>query len=246
VLKLLRKGIRRRAPRVPKGLRVYAIGDVHGRVDLLDQMFSRIDSDRSRHSGSKAIEIWLGDYIDRGPASKDVLDLLIARAATHRATLLKGNHDIYPGEFLRNPAILTEWAQFGGLETLMSYGLRPPVAATPQQQLEAADAFRTVFPPRHQKFLAELQPFFSCGDFYFVHAGVRPGQSLAGQREEDLLWIRDEFLQCEDDFEKIIVHGHTPVPEPEFRSNRINIDTGAYATGRLSCLVISDDRLFLI
>jgi len=138
--------------------------------------------------------------------------------------------------FLDNPALLADWKRYGGLETLISYGLRPPLNPTPEQQSEVAAALRRAMPSEHFQFLQRLSPSFTCGDYFFVHAGVRPGTPLNEQREEDLLWIRDEFLQYEGDFCKIIVHGHTPVKEVDVRANRINIDTGAYATGRLTCL----------
>jgi serine/threonine protein phosphatase 1 len=244
------KSIVRRAktelPTIPRGTRVYAIGDIHGRVDLLNELFKRIDADVIGSAESKAIEIYLGDYIDRGPASREVLDQLIARSGSHETVFLKGNHETYPSEFLHNPAFLRDWGQLGGFETLMSYGLRPPINAGLKEQIEIARAFDDLLPLAHRSFLENLRPFVCYGDFYFVHAGIRPGVALAEQQAKDLFEIRDVFLNCEDDFGKIIVHGHTPVFEPEFRPNRINIDTGAYATGRLSFLAISGENLRLV
>ena len=184
------------------------------------------------------MQVFLGDYIDRGPSSRAVLDRLIDRSRTHEIVCLKGNHETYLFEFLRNPAVLADWRRLGGLETLMSYGLEPSMKADMAEQLELAKALEVSLPKHHRQFLRSLCTSFSCGDFFFVHAGVRPGIPLEQQREEDLLWIRDDFLLCEDDFGKIVVHGHTPVREPDIRPNRINIDTGAYATGRLTCLII--------
>ena len=241
-------------PHVPAGVRVYAIGDIHGRADLLDQMFKRIDADFAQAPLLHRIEVFLGDYVDRGPASRQVLELLIERGRIHlsergrkhQTIFLKGNHETLLVNFSANPSTLVSWQRLGGLETLMSYGLTPSMNANARTQAELAVAFDKALPPSHRRFLTDLKPSFTCGDYFFVHAGVRPGVALEKQREEDLLWIRQEFLLCEDEFDKIIVHGHTPVLQPEFRSNRINIDTGAYATGRLSCLVLESDKMRII
>jgi serine/threonine protein phosphatase 1 len=180
---------------------------------------------------------FLGDYIDRGPASRGVLELL-AGPQRHETVFLKGNHDVYVEKFLNDPTVLEEWRQIGGLETLASYGLRPKTNPDKAEQIRLADEFANVLPESHRKFFHKLELLFNCGDFLFVHAGIRPRIPIRRQKEEDLLWIRDDFLLCEEGFEKFVVHGHTPVREPDFRSNRINIDTGAFATGRLTCLMI--------
>lgn len=233
-------------PRVPEGIRIYAIGDIHGRADLLDDLLKRIDADLATSLAPLHIEVFLGDYIDRGPASREVLDRLVARKRTFRAIFLKGNHETYLTNFATNPPILEDWQRFGGLETLMSYGLAPSINADAAEQVRLAAAFDRALPKSHREFLGDLKSSFTCGDYFFVHAGVRPGIPLKKQREEDLLWIRQDFLMSEDDFSKIVVHGHTPVREPEIRSNRINIDTGAYATGRLTCLKLEGDRIDFI
>jgi serine/threonine protein phosphatase 1 len=231
---------------VPDGVRIYAIGDIHGRADLLDDMFKRIDADLAKNPVPHGIEVFLGDYIDRGPASREVLDRLVARKRTHRTVFLKGNHETYITEFVTNPPLLEDWQRLGGLETLISYGITPSINAGAVEQARLAAAFDRALPESHRRFIGELKSSFTCGDFYFVHAGVRPGIPLAKQREENLLWIRSEFLNCEDDFGKIVVHGHTPVLQPDIRSNRINIDTGAYATGRLTCLILQGDKMHLV
>jgi serine/threonine protein phosphatase 1 len=235
-----------RRPRVPDGVRIYAIGDIHGRADLLDQVFNRIDADLAKNPVSTSVEIFLGDYVDRGPDSRQVLDKLVARKGTHRMIFLKGNHETYLVDFLNNPPILDEWQRIGGLETLMSYGIKPSINADTAAQARLAAAFDQALPESHRRFLGDLKSSFTCGDFYFAHAGVRPGIPLEKQREEDLLWIRREFLLCEDDFSKIVVHGHTPVRQLDIRPNRINIDTGAFATGNLTCLVLEDDTMRVI
>jgi len=234
------------SPSVPEGVRIYAIGDVHGRADLLDQLLARIDADLDRRPIGRAIQVFLGDYIDRGPASREVVDRLVERARSQEIVFLKGNHEAYIVEFMHNPEILDQWRQLGGLETLMSYGFRPSISASSAEKMELAKVFSGGLPQDHHRFLEMLQSSFSCGDFFFVHAGIRPGIPLTQQTEDDLLSIRDDFLSSEEDFGKVIVHGHTPVHVPDIRPNRINIDTGAYATGRLTCLLIERDELLFL
>jgi serine/threonine protein phosphatase 1 len=139
---------------------------------------------------------------------------------------------------LSDPTLLHEWRQCGGLETLMSYGLMPSLNPDRDEQLELAEAFRSALPKSHLDFFDNLKLSFIHRDFLFVHAGIRPGIPIEKQKETDLLWIRDEFLSCADPFGKFIVHGHTPVYAPDIRANRINIDTGAFATGRLTAIAI--------
>jgi len=246
VWRQLNTGTKRRSPRLPEHVRIYAVGDVHGRADLLEQVLSRIDSDLATYPDCRPLQVFLGDYIDRGPSSRAVLERLIRRSRTDKIVCLKGNHESYIFEFLKDPGILADWRQLGGIETLMSYGLKPSMKADVAEQLELAKGLAACLPNHHRQFLRSLLPSFTCGDFFFVHAGVRPGVPLAEQREEDMLWIREDFLLCEEDFGKVVVHGHTPVREPDMRPNRINIDTGAYATGRLTCLIIENGGFFVL
>jgi serine/threonine protein phosphatase 1 len=232
--------------RVPNGTRIYAVGDIHGRADLLAQLFSRIDADLAAHHIERSIHVFLGDYVDRGPGSREVLDRLIDRAYSHESVFLMGNHELIFLQFLHDPALLKQWRQYGGLDTLMSYGLKVPFNANAEQLAALSASLESVMPAEHCRFLEELKPSFECGSFFFAHAGVRPGVPLENQRMDDLLWIREEFLQYEGGFGKIVVHGHTPAPEPEVRVNRINIDTGAYATGRLTCLILEADQRWFI
>lgn len=236
---------RKAKPRIPERKRIYAVGDVHGRADLLAALFDQIDDDLRARPIAEPLEVFLGDYIDRGPSSRSVLDLLIARRKEHQLVLLMGNHELYASEVLNDPSVLLEWIKIGAVPTLLSYGVRPPGSANPHPQslMEAAMAFRRALPDSHRHFLRSLALSFACGDFFFTHAGVRPGIPLQRQTQEDLLWIRDEFLLHEGDFGGFIVHGHTPTKEPDTRQNRINIDTGAYATGRLTCLVLEADQM---
>jgi serine/threonine protein phosphatase 1 len=159
---------------------------------------------------------------------------------------MKGNHEAFMLEVLKEPAKLQDWKQFGGLLTLTSYGVRPTMNPTADEQVKLIGALREAVPASHVEFMQNLSSSFTCGDFYFVHAGVKPGVPLDKQREEDQFWIREEFLSSEDDFGKYIVHGHTPVSVPDIRPNRINIDTGAYATGNLTLLTMQGDSLMAI
>jgi len=239
-------GSQRGRPRVPDGLRVYAVGDIHGRLDLLDPLLARIDADLEGHAAERSLQVFLGDYIDRGDASAQVIDRLIKRGEATPTVCLKGNHEACLLEFLEEPEILTSWARNGGLTTLLSYGVEPVLNADLDTRASLSASLAETMPASHLTFLSSLPLTFACGDFLFVHAGVRPGISLARQREEDLLWIRDAFLCHEAPFEKMIVHGHTPVIEPQVRANRINIDTGAYATGRLTCLRLEGEDVRIL
>jgi serine/threonine protein phosphatase 1 len=233
-------------PRVPKGTRIYAVGDVHGRADLLNALFSRVDAHLQAHPVAQPVQVFLGDYIDRGPHSREVLDLLIARRRRHLVLCLKGNHETFAAQFLSDPSVLSDWKHVGGINTLLSYGVAPSTSEDLRGQRAAATAFGQALPGSHRRFLDGLALSFICGDFFFAHAGVRPGIPLRQQRQQDLLWIREEFLLHEEDFGKIVVHGHTPAREPDVRPNRINIDTGAYATGRLTCLVLEGEQMAFI
>jgi Calcineurin-like phosphoesterase len=233
-------------PKLPDGIRVYAIGDIHGRADLLKNVFGAIDHHLARAGPARALHVFLGDYIDRGPASRQTIDLLIERGRSHESIFLKGNHEAFLFEVLQDTSKLNLWKEYGGFQTLMSYGLAPSMKPDQDEQRQLVQALVNGMPPDHRRFFGGLRPSFVCGDFFFVHAGVKPGVPLQRQREADLLWIREEFLESEEDFGKVIVHGHTPVIKAEIRPNRINIDTGAYATGILTLLTIQGERLFVI
>jgi serine/threonine protein phosphatase 1 len=240
-----RKAAEVNLPKLPSGSRVYAIGDVHGRVDLLQEAFAKIDSHRDAYPIANALEIMLGDYIDRGPSSFDVIELLSKRVRSG-TICLKGNHEAFLLEFLKDPTILNVWQRCGGLETLVSYGLEPSLDLSPEDQESLAATLAERLPAHHHNFLIALPLSFTLGDYFFVHAGVRPGVALSNQRAEDLLWIREDFLRYEGSFGKVVVHGHTPVSEPEIRNNRINIDTGAFATGNLTCAMFEKDQILFL
>ena len=225
------------------GIRIYAVGDIHGRADLLEKLLFQIQVDDNRHPSDRSLIVFLGDYVDRGPDSRKVLDILVECSTSREAVFLKGNHELFIPRFLHDPSSLKDWRLFGGMETLTSYGLTPSINPSACEQELLAIEFGKSIPARHLNFLETLDLSFCSGDFCFVHAGIRPGIPIARQREEDLLWIRDDFLSWEKPFEKFIVHGHTPVRAPDIRSNRANIDTGAFATGHLTCLAIEGSSI---
>lgn len=225
--------------------RLYVIGDIHGRLDLLDRLIDEIDRDAKRH-GTTCLTVTLGDYIDRGPDSRGVLERLLSNPFPGDYVALKGNHEALLQAFLENPAVGVRWRRLGGLETLISFGV--PVAAMMESKNYnlAAEQLRAALLPEHTKFLASLRMSLTVGRYFLCHAGIRPGVKLERQSPDDLLWIRDEFLTSTMDFGKIVVHGHTPNMEPEVLPNRINIDTGAFATGRLTCVVLEgESRRFI-
>jgi serine/threonine protein phosphatase 1 len=235
-----------RKPRLPDGLRIYAVSDVHGCANLLQNVFAAIDHHLARAPPARAIHVFLGDYIDRGPASRETIDLLVERSLKHETIFLKGNHESFLLEVLQDPERLEAWKDYGGFQTLMSYGLIPSLKPDREERMHLVRSLREVMPHHHQQFFSGLRTCLTCGDFFFTHAGVRPGIPLRQQREEDLLWIREDFLQSNENFGKFIVHGHTPVAKPDIRPHRINIDTGAYATGILTLLLVEGDRISAI
>ena len=239
--------VRGRRPSLPAELRIYAIGDIHGRLDLLNELLARIGSDIAlRPTARPPLYVFLGDYIDRGSASRETIDRLIEHGKTHESVFLKGNHELIAIKCLSDRGLFDQWLRLGGVETLVSYGVPAETLANGKQIAELQSAFHGALPQAHFRFFRDLKNSFECGDFFFAHAGVKPNVELSRQKENDLLWIRGEFLTSKDDFGKIIVHGHTPTREIEVGPNRINIDTGAFATGRLSCLAIEGSALSVI
>lgn len=236
------------APRVPDGVRVYAIGDIHGRADLLADMMQRISRDSNAGPpGLETILVFVGDYVDRGPDSADVLDQLVKLKSgdSYTTHLLKGNHEVMFLDFLAGPSAFFQWAANGGVTTLESYDI--DVAAIPEDSPERLRhmALQTI-PDSHLKLLRGLETSVIIGDYMFAHAGVRPDVPLDAQLEHDLIWIREPFLDFEGDLGKVVVHGHTPVPEPDIRANRIDIDTLAWRSGTLTALVLEGaERRFL-
>lgn len=243
--RILRRPERPQAPRfrtAPED-RIYAIGDVHGRADLLADVLRAVDTDIHFHPDRRCLTVLLGDYIDRGSDSRGVIEILIGRMRTRATVCLMGNHEAMLLRFLQDPESWDAWAPSGGVQTLISYGIRPPLRPTAPQKIELARTFAAALPREHSNFLTTLPLLFESGDILFVHAGIKPGVAIDRQQSDDLTWIREEFLTFRGDFGRFIVHGHTPVEEPDLRGNRINIDTGAYATGRLSCIILQDEKL---
>jgi len=233
-------------PTVPPGLRIFAVGDVHGRLDLLEKLLDLIAQDLHAKPPLEATIVFLGDYIDRGPDSAGVVSLLAQGELPAPAVALRGNHEAVLLQFLEDPEILREWRHWGGLETLASYGVDARVALRDRTFEPAREALWRALPREHLAFYLETRLSFESGDYFFCHAGVRPGLPLHRQDEHDLLWIRDDFNTFEGPHEKVIVHGHTPVEAPLDLPNRIAVDTGAYASGVLSCVALEDnDRRFL-
>ncbi len=228
-------------PRLPAGEIVYAVGDIHGCARQLVDAFAKIDADVAARRADRATQVFIGDYIDRGPDSYGVIEALSQRMRSHATVLLGGNHEAMLAQFLAKPATLPAFLQLGGLATLLSYGVKPSGRLDESAGERIAAEFKAALPANHREVLANLRPSFTSGDYFFVHAGVRPNVPLAKQAVHDLLWIRDDFLLWEEGFEKFIVHGHSPVPQPDLRFNRANIDTGAFATGKLTVLAIDED-----
>jgi serine/threonine protein phosphatase 1 len=226
------------AAAISPGLRVYAIGDVHGCASLLSRLAERIAADLSTSPIPTAQAVFLGDYIDRGPASAAILSRLSQRDFPVPFVALRGNHEQMLLRFLDEPQYLDSWRQFGGLETLHSFGISVSNQLDTASYDVARERLARSITSEVRQFIDETVSHHEIGDYYFCHAGVRPGTPLDAQRDQDLLWIRDDFLSSTADYGKIIVHGHTPVEAPEFHPNRINIDTGAYLTGVLTCLVL--------
>lgn len=222
--------------KLPDGLRIYAVGDVHGRADCLHTMLDLVERDRLNDPPADFQIIMLGDYTDRGPDSAGVLELLSGLSQEDHCICLKGNHDQWLEEFLFDPENGDPFLYWGGTETLASYGIE---FDTPRQSNAVLSRqLRKKMPKQHRRFLERLAVSHSEGDYFFCHAGVRPGIALEEQDPHDLMWIRDEFLLHTGDFGKVIIHGHTPGPDADIRRNRINLDSRAYETGRLSCLVL--------
>ncbi|MGI9381700.1 MAG: metallophosphoesterase family protein [Methyloligellaceae bacterium] len=238
------------APSVPEGRLVYAIGDIHGRSDLLAQLLRDIRNDAAAHvSATRRTLVFLGDYVDRGPDSRGVIEILISGLPDgFDAIFLMGNHEWFLIDFLKRPEVLSHWMYNGAAATLSSYGL--PTSASILADAEPnvwRDQFAAALPPSHHTFLVSLELTAVIGDYVFVHAGLRPGVPIDRQDPKDLLWIREPFLEAQDGFAYMVVHGHTPGARPVIRENRIGIDTGACMTGRLTALrLFASDRAFLM
>ena len=232
---------------IPEGQRVYAVGDIHGCLGLVNDLIARIEADDRARGSAQTQIVFLGDLVDRGPDSAGVVERLITLAETRgNVRFILGNHEeIFLRALDGDMESLRLFVRIGGRETILSYGVsESDYEGTDYEELLAL--MQTHVPVRHIEFLKSFEDRIEIGGYVFVHAGVNPARPLEDQNPEDLLWIREPFLSSDADFGRIVVHGHTPGNCPEVRRNRINIDTGAFYTGRLTCLVLEgDSRRFL-
>lgn len=238
-------GIDFTSARPPSGLRLYAVGDIHGRLDLLEGFHRHVAAELQADAPTDWRIVYLGDHVDRGPDSGGVLEFLAqAKTRDARHVVLAGNHDLGLLDFLSEPDPCGIFITHGGIETAASYGVHAAHFGALEEDGEALHAFhamlKTAIPNAHVEFLHGLETSFACGDFFCCHAGIRPGVALEHQSVDDLVWIRGEFHCHEGLYSKVILHGHTPAAEVSARRNRVNLDTGAYRTGRLSALRIEN------
>jgi serine/threonine protein phosphatase 1 len=229
------EGVSLAEARAPEGMRLYAIGDIHGRLDLLKRMHERIHAEIQRDRPDDWRVIHLGDYVDRGPDSRGVIDFLIAaQGADRRNFTLMGNHEHGFLEFLGLPSMDSLFMRYGGIQTAASYGVPGPASGLARFHTQLLQAV----PAAHTRFILSCGYSVGLGDFFFCHAGIRPGVPLEMQAPEDLMWVREEFLFYPKLHPKVVVHGHTITPEPELLPNRVNVDTGACRSGVLTAFVV--------
>lgn len=234
-------------PSLSPGTRVYAVGDIHGRLDLLGPLLARIEADDAAREPAATTIVFLGDLVDRGPESAGVVEhLRLLAAARGGLRFLKGNHEeVFLDALSGDAKALRLFCRIGGRETVLSYGLDP--RSYERMDYEEVGRYLTeAVPAAHRDFLAAFEDLIVLGDYAFVHAGVRPDVALDDQRTQDLRWIRDPFLDGRGRFDKRIVHGHTISDEAEFRPHRIGIDTGAYMTGKLTALGLEGTASWLL
>jgi serine/threonine protein phosphatase 1 len=220
---------------------------VHGHLDLMEPFLREAEARARRLTHRRHVVVVLGDLIDRGPDSAGVVERLLRGVDGCELVALRGNHEEAMLAFLAGEPAGRSWLDFGGNATLWSYGVEAPASApNPTEFSSLRQALGERLPADHLDFLRELSLSATIGDYIFVHAGLRPGVPIDKQTEQDLVWIRDDFLRWTARFEKKVVHGHTPTSRPDFRDNRINLDTGAYATGRLTAAVFEDEFVTLL
>lgn len=243
--RIIRKAPEVQPPAIPAGERVYAVGDVHGRLDLFEELINRIEADDATRPLAETTIVLLGDLVDRGPDSAGVIEEAMQLAERRRVRTILGNHEeMFLASFVRIE-VLRNFLLHGGRETLLSYGYDPEeyMAATLE---EVCDKLPDLVPHHHIDFLESLEHQVRIGDYLFVHAGIRPGVPLEEQAGSDLRWIRREFLEDRRDHGCVVVHGHTITDEVDEQDNRIGIDTGAFATGRLTAIGLEGtERWFL-
>jgi serine/threonine protein phosphatase 1 len=235
------------APAGPDGYRAYVVGDIHGRLDLLEDLLAKIHAELQHRPAEKTLLVFVGDLIDRGPASAHVLERLRTYKRTGIKTVfLLGNHEEVLLRILAGDAgLITKWRWFGGSECLQSYGIEPGRFAHLTDE-ESLAIVRGAIPREHVEFLESFVDSCRFGDYVFVHAGIRPGVELEQQSQNDLRWIREPFLLDDRDHGFVVVHGHTISEEVELLPNRIGIDTGAYRSGILTALAIEGPDRWLL
>jgi len=230
---------------LPEGMRVYAVGDIHGRADLLELLHQAIIRDARDNPARENLVIYLGDYLDRGTLVRRTLDVLIdGLPPGFRTEFLMGNHEQLFLDMEQDPSLLDLWINLGGHATLLSYQVQVPGSGFSAER--ARQIHHELFlslPGKHLDFLRGLKPFVHKGGILFVHAGIRPGKALDRQSPEDLFWIREDFLDSDMDFGFRVIHGHTISRQVQEFPNRVGIDTGAYATGVLTCAVLENSRI---
>jgi serine/threonine protein phosphatase 1 len=235
-------------PSIPANQRVYAIGDIHGRADLLDKMHQAVVRHAAAAHPAENHIIYLGDYVDRGLQVKEVIDILVSDPLPEfKSVFLKGNHEEMMLDFLTDGEGFEDWISLGGQVTLLSYGVTP--AGHSQHPVRPEDIrlkFLEALPKAHYDFLLNLKISCQVGDYLFVHAGLRPGIPLERQDPQDCIRIREPFLSNPKNLGLRVVHGHHITARPEILAQRIGVDTGAYATGRLSCVCLENDRVEVI
>ena len=214
-----------RMPSLPQGQRLYAIGDIHGCLELLIRCYELIDKDSRSKGPAETTVVHLGDYVDRGPNSRGVIDYFLKNTLPDLKKIwLKGNHEDFLMKYCDGQDVADAWFHNGAAETLKSYGVRlEEKSGTPASDRDFYNQFRNALPPEHNQFFQALKTRFECGDYFFTHAGVHPFYPLADQRDQDLMWIRSRFLQSDKDFGKIIIHGHTDSAHYVTRYSRSNI-----------------------
>lgn len=231
----------------PRGHRAYAVGDIHGRLDLLDEMLSMIEADIAERPKAKNVIVFLGDLIDRGPQSAEVVERLrLYSSGDARTVFLMGNHEEVMLRVLDGDgALLRDWLKFGGAECVRSYGI-DPAELDSMDPHRAVDRLKSAIPQEHVDFVRSFADTLSFGSYVFVHAGIRPGVPLADQAQKDLRWIRSPFLDDPRDHGFIVVHGHTISPQIDECGNRIGLDTGAYQSGVLTAMGIEGTRRWFL
>lgn len=252
IARLFRKTEAPRPPAaLPPGERVYAIGDIHGNLDLLQELVRNIDADNAARGAARTTIIFLGDLVDRGPDSAGVVEAAMALAnsdapGSPKVRFLKGNHEeVFERAASGDEKALRHFIRMGGRETILSY----PIAEADYNHLDVAELkerLLTLIPRTHVDFIARFEDSIVIGDYAFVHAGVRPGVPMNEQRKGDLRWIREGFVNDNSAHEKMIVHGHTIFEDVDIQPNRIGVDTGAYRTGKLSALGLEGTECWVL